>query len=637
MYVKQCSSAFACALTLSLATGGYAQRASSQRSVSVTKPLSATATIKNDTAACNLISMEDAFKITRTAHPFTVAPVFSRGGVRAVKGGATLHSNGGTVHSFATTNSAVYANFSGNLFSGTHGTAAAPILDTAVMSAARLPVYMTKGVGVTLTGIKVHVINTDPSATSLPHEFHGIVTLYDQFDLNNTTNAGVSPLATYAFDFTGTQALPYNNESTITVGPAATDAPVLLTHDLTSAAPNNLPYGVSLALFDDAAHTIPSQYIAVGFNYGYFSGLAEVGLSFGLFTEDTTNSGLYPAPKAGYGYYFGGAPFNGDLAMEIDGTTPNNVNYNVGGTFIFPGLATGSPAQPLKLSFQSTTNPTAPPIVGNYSLTLSDHKSGTPAVVDGQMGSGTFNLTAAGGLPADTYMLTITSPNFAPIMQTVVLPGTETETFPSPTTANPNATTTATTTGNLHMLNETFTANRANVTGTIALEGVADITLLSFNAPLGAFTVDFYTPGTVAHNNGATPLFTQTVTAALTPIIDPVSGAASSGSYSLTGIPFGTYDVVIKNAKTLAVKVAGVVINTPTGSTISGVILPAGDANNDDSVDSTDFGLLIGAFNTNSNVQGSGYDPTVDFNFDGLVDSTDFGLLIGEFNNVGAK
>ena len=63
--------------------------------------------------------------------------------------------------------------------------------------------------------------------------------------------------------------------------------------------------------------------------------------------------------------------------------------------------------------------------------------------------------------------------------------------------------------------------------------------------------------------------------------------------------------------------------------------LPAGDTNNDNSVDSTDFGTVIGFFN--SDVTIGGYDYHADLNQDGLVDSTDFGLLIGEFNNAGAN
>ena len=63
---------------------------------------------------------------------------------------------------------------------------------------------------------------------------------------------------------------------------------------------------------------------------------------------------------------------------------------------------------------------------------------------------------------------------------------------------------------------------------------------------------------------------------------------------------------------------------------------PVGDANNDNSVDSTDFGILIGAYGSSAAVPGSGYDPTADFNFDGSIDSTDFGILISEFGTVGA-
>ena len=47
--------------------------------------------------------------------------------------------------------------------------------------------------------------------------------------------------------------------------------------------------------------------------------------------------------------------------------------------------------------------------------------------------------------------------------------------------------------------------------------------------------------------------------------------------------------------------------------------------------DSSDFTLLIGAFNSDETIPGSGYDPKGDFNSDGSVDSTDFTLLIGEF------
>ena len=121
----------------------------------------------------------------------------------------------------------------------------------------------------------------------------------------------------------------------------------------------------------------------------------------------------------------------------------------------------------------------------------------------------------------------------------------------------------------------------------------------------------------------------------------PTTGAAinttyfttSDGAFYLYGIPNGNYMMRVKSPTYLAV----VVPVTVTGGIASiTATLPAGDANNDNSVDSSDFGVLIGAFNTSASVPGSGYDATADFNGDGVVDSSDFGLLIGNFNTVGA-
>ena len=164
------------------------------------------------------------------------------------------------------------------------------------------------------------------------------------------------------------------------------------------------------------------------------------------------------------------------------------------------------------------------------------------------------------------------------------------------------------------------TTAQAIVSGLVALEGVTDLTKINANAPLGSLTFDFRLPGKTA------PLFSQTASLVTT-------AGAAQGNYYLTGIPFGTYDIAIKGAKNLRVVQPGVPV---TGSvTVPAVSLPAGDATGDNSVDSSDFGVLIGAFNTSASVSGSGYDPTADFNFDGMVDSSDFALLIGEFNNAG--
>ena len=168
----------------------------------------------------------------------------------------------------------------------------------------------------------------------------------------------------------------------------------------------------------------------------------------------------------------------------------------------------------------------------------------------------------------------------------------------------------------------------ATVTGRIALEGVMDLSLVSAAAPPGTFHLSFRTPGTT------TELYGRDVTLATAP-------GSEFGTY-LAAVPAGTYDVAIKGDKTLRAIQAGVVISGPLG-TVSDITLPAGDANNDNSVDSSDFGVLIGAFNTTaspvneeSNGFGSGYDAAADFDYDGVVDSNDFALLIGNFNTFGA-
>ena len=108
---------------------------------------------------------------------------------------------------------------------------------------------------------------------------------------------------------------------------------------------------------------------------------------------------------------------------------------------------------------------------------------------------------------------------------------------------------------------------------------------------------------------------------------------SSSGAFSLPSIPRKNYQIHVKGGLWLAQNLP---LNAGSSSVSNlSVSLRAGDANNDNSVDSADFGVLIGAFNSDVTIPGSGYDPTADFNCDGSVDSADFGLLIGEFNSMG--
>ncbi len=170
---------------------------------------------------------------------------------------------------------------------------------------------------------------------------------------------------------------------------------------------------------------------------------------------------------------------------------------------------------------------------------------------------------------------------------------------------------------------QTTAAVGATVTGSVSLEGVNDLSAVSPAAPLGLFHVELRQAGVVIKQADVTLTATK-------------GGAA--GTFSISGVAPGTYDVAIKGAKNLRVVVVGVVVGAAggnVGSAAGPIELPAGDSNGDNSVDSSDFTALIGAFNSAATVSGSGYDPKADFNFDGFVDSSDFTLLIGQFNNSG--
>ena len=580
-------SAFACALTIGLATGGHAQRATMDR------PIRSNAPSARAFPSTSLQVLEEALQGVTPVH-------LSGSNARAVR-----YVNNGKSHPFAITNSAFYMAIPapGNVFYDS-GDKLNSVLDDIY-----LPVGITKTSGVMLTGLKLAVVNGDPATVTTPSEIHGVITIYDKLDTTQTANIAVTPLASYAFDFTGADALPQGFYTTVTLTPTT---PITLTHD--TGTTGGFRYAVTLATFDDAAHTIYSQHIFAGFTYGNgTSTLPQVGYSADVFWSDDAKTNTFPNSPV----FFNGPPFVSNLALELDGTSPDDLTYNVSGTFIYPALPHGAPAQPVKLSFQSTTNPTAAPKVINTTQTLADHKNAS-GVVDGQQSSFTYFATGAGGLPADTYTLTITSPKFAPITQTVVLPATEVDSTTTPA---------YTTVGNLHTLNETFTPTTTTATGNIALEGVPDLSATSFNALPGTFTIGFYTPGSVTPGTPATPVYSATVSLKTTP-------GSANGSYSVSGIPFGTYDVIIKGAKNLAVKLPSVALTTPN-ATLADALLPAGDANNDDIVDTTDFGVLVGVYGSDSNVTGSGYDASADFNFDGIVDTSDFGLLVGEYGNQG--
>ena len=108
----------------------------------------------------------------------------------------------------------------------------------------------------------------------------------------------------------------------------------------------------------------------------------------------------------------------------------------------------------------------------------------------------------------------------------------------------------------------------------------------------------------------------------------------AGGAFTLNHIPDSVYAIAFKGANTLRRVISSVDLTQGNAANLT-VILEPGDANGDNTCDSSDFGILIGAFNTAQSIAGSGYDPTCDFNNDGFVDSSDFSLLIGNFNQSG--
>ncbi len=123
----------------------------------------------------------------------------------------------------------------------------------------------------------------------------------------------------------------------------------------------------------------------------------------------------------------------------------------------------------------------------------------------------------------------------------------------------------------------------------------------------------------------------------------PVGGGANitqvrkinlDGAFTVMNVPAGNYNLWVKGDKYLAVAVS---VNTSGGNSVVGlnILLHGGDGNNDNSVDSSDFTLLIGAYNSDVTAPGSGYDAQADFDGDGSVDSNDFTILIGNFGQVG--
>jgi hypothetical protein len=134
------------------------------------------------------------------------------------------------------------------------------------------------------------------------------------------------------------------------------------------------------------------------------------------------------------------------------------------------------------------------------------------------------------------------------------------------------------------------------------------------NTQAVSLTVKFYAAGTATLVQEAT-----------------VSSDAN-GAFTVLPVAPGTYDIVVKHSQTLSVKKQNVAFGDGSVAVAFGV-LPAGDANNNDTVDVSDFSILRATFL--KVCAQSGFDGRADFNADCIVDIADFSLLQASFLRSG--
>ena len=155
--------------------------------------------------------------------------------------------------------------------------------------------------------------------------------------------------------------------------------------------------------------------------------------------------------------------------------------------------------------------------------------------------------------------------------------------------------------------------NSAHISGNINLDSISPTSSNAYDAHQSV-TMIFRSPGQAD------------ITRYVGPGYDPF--------VQVDDLPRANYTIYIKGAKWLQ-RIVNVDLSYYDSTSLN-VTLPAGDANNDNSIDSSDFGVLIGAYGSaygDPDFDNSGY--LADFNCDGSVDSTDFGILIGNFNTTG--
>ncbi|MCS6776126.1 MAG: dockerin type I domain-containing protein, partial [Chthonomonadaceae bacterium] len=108
----------------------------------------------------------------------------------------------------------------------------------------------------------------------------------------------------------------------------------------------------------------------------------------------------------------------------------------------------------------------------------------------------------------------------------------------------------------------------------------------------------------------------------------------AAGNFNVPSLEPRRYTVHVKGRKWLARNVTIDLTATTSGGNLGFIFLPAGDANDDNSVDVFDLNLLVASFDA-SEGDASWNGGAADFNNDGAVDVLDLGLLISNFDQEG--
>ena len=105
----------------------------------------------------------------------------------------------------------------------------------------------------------------------------------------------------------------------------------------------------------------------------------------------------------------------------------------------------------------------------------------------------------------------------------------------------------------------------------------------------------------------------------------------NQGNYTFASLPAGKYTVNAKGFKWL--RSAPQTVDLTASNATLNISLNGCDANNDNYCNTSDFGLVVGAYETQAG--NPGYDPNCDFNCDGSVDQSDYSLLVGDYGSQG--